>query len=412
MATEREAADVLVIGGGLAALCAAISARQAGVSVLMAEAAPRELRGGNTRHSRNLRIMHSVPSAAIPGAYSEAEFMDDVVKASQGACDETLAGVLVRQSAALPSWLANHGVVFQTEHIPFSRKTAFFLGGGKAAINALYAAAECMGVRVLYGHAVEAIEARDGAEWPFRARSIIACCGGEQANTASHGYINRGTPFAKGEILRSLLNQGVASVGNAEAGHLVAVDARFSDPDGGIVTRIDGLEHGIAVDLAGRRFQDETAIKGPTRYAVWGRLIAELPERRAVLILDAEGFRKIPPFALPPFQAHTLSELAFQLRTDGGAVEHSAKESGRVASPPFFAFPMRPGIAFTCLGVKVDEKARVVRVGGLPCAGLFAAGMIMAPNILGAGYLAGGGMSIGAVFGRIAGEEAARHVLG
>ena len=396
----------------MAALCAAIAARQAGASVLMAEAAPREFRGGNTRHSRNLRIMHAEPSVEIPGAYSEAEFMDDLAKASGGACDETLAALMVRTSASLPSWLASHGVVFQTEHIPFSRKTAFFLGGGMAALNALYATAGRLGVRIVYGHAVESVQLGDGAAGPFRARSSIACCGGEQANAASSGYINRGTPFAKGEVLRSLLSQGIAAVGSAEAGHLVAVDARFSGPDGGIVTRVDGMEYGMAVDLAGRRFQDETAIKGPTRYSTWGRLIAGLPERRAALILDAAAFRKIPAFALPPLQARSLPELASQLCTDPEALRQSAMESGRVYEPPFFAFPMRPGIAFTCLGVKVDEKARVVREDGAACAGIFAAGMIMAPNVLGTGYLAGCGMTIGAVFGRIAGEEAARHVLG
>ena len=396
----------------MAALCAAISARQAGVSVLMSEAAPWELRGGNTRHSRNLRIMHAEPTAEIPGAYSEAEFMNDLAKASNGACDQTLAAALVRKSASLPSWLASHGVVFQTEHIPFSRKTAFFLGGGMAALKALYDAAGRAGVRIAYGHPVESVQLNGGVAGCFRARSIIACCGGEQANTASHGYINRGTPFAKGEVLRSLLSQGIAAVGSAEAGHLVAVDARFSGPDGGIVTRVDGMEHGMAVDLAGRRFQDETAIKGPARYSVWGRLVAGLPERRAALILDAAGFRKIPAFALPPLQACSLADLASQLRMDPDALRQSATESGRVAEPPFFAFPMRPGIAFTCLGVKVDEKTRVVREDGTACAGIFAAGMIMAPNVLGTGYLAGGGMTFGAVFGRIAGEEAARHVLG
>ena len=412
MATRRERDDVLVIGGGLAALCAAISARQAGVSVLMAEAAPRELRGGNTRHSRNLRIMHAAPSAALPGAYSEAEFLADLAKASKGAGDPALARQLVRQSALLPDWLAASGVVFQSKHIPFSRKTAFFLGGGKTAINALYAFAERLGVRIVYGHPVDSVRVSGGAAGPFRARSIIACCGGEQANAADHGFINRGTPFAKGEVLRSLLSQGVAATGSAEAAHLVAVDARSPDHDGGIVTRVDGMEHGMAVDASGRRVQDETAFTGPTRYSMWGRLVADLPGRSAALILDADGIRKIPLFALPPLQAGDLAELALMLRVSSSELTQSAKQSGRVSRPPFFAFPIRPGIAFTCLGVKVDEKARLIRQDGAPCAGLFAAGMIMAPNILGTGYLAGCGMTIGAVSGRIAGEEAARHVLG
>ena len=336
MAIEPASADVLVIGGGLAALCAAISAREAGVSVLMVEAAPRALRGGNTRHSRNLRIMHAGPSALLPGTYSEAEFMGDLAKASQEACDETLAREFVRQSAALPSWLARHGVVFQTKHIPFSRKTAFFLGGGMAALNALYATAERLGVRIVYGHAIEAVQLKDGAAGPFRARSIIACCGGEQANTASHGYINRGTAFAKGEVLRSLLSQGVAAVGSAEAAHLVAVDARFSGPDGGIVMRVDGMEHGIVVDLAGKRFQDETAITGPTRYArgaVWWRTCRSAAR---ALILDADGFRKVPPFALPPLQGALTAGIGSQLGLDPKPVEDAAKESGRVARAALF----------------------------------------------------------------------------
>jgi tricarballylate dehydrogenase len=172
------------------------------------------------------------------------------------------------------------------------------------------------------------------------------------------------------------------------------------------------MEHGMVVDASGRRVQDETVFTGPTRYSMWGRLVAELPERSAALILDADGIRKIPPFALPPLQAGDLPGLALLMRMDSGEVTQSAKQSGRVSRPPFFAFPIRPGIAFSCLGVKVDEKARLIRQDGTPCAGIFAAGMIMAPNILGTGYLAGCGMTIGAVFGRIAGEEAARHVLG
>ena len=212
--------------------------------------------------------------------------------------------------------------------------------------------------------------------------------------------------------MRSLLSQGAAPAGRAQAAHLVAVDARFPGPDGGIVTRVDGMEHGIVVDEAGRRFQDETAIRGPTRYAVWGQRVAQLSERRAALILDACGIRKIPLYAFPPIEAQSLPELASLLRLNPVELAQSAKASGRVAQPPFFAFPIRPGITFTCLGVKVDEKAQVVRQDGGPFPGVFAAGMIMAPNVLGTGYLAGCGMTIGAVFGRMAGEEAARHALG
>lgn len=390
----------------MAALCAAISACRAGASVGMIEAAPLSQRGGNTRHSRNLRIHHEAPSPLFPDAYPKTDFLTDLKQAAQADHTSPLAHLLVTRSATLPDWLAAQGVVFQTTDIPYSRKTAFFLGGGMAALNALYATAERLGVHILYDHPVNELRLDD-----LPARAVIVCCGGHQADLA-HGFINRGTPFATGTVLRSLLAQGVAAMGRADAGHLVAVDARSPDHDGGIVTRVDGMGHGMVVDASGRRFQDETAITGQTRYAVWGRLVAERPGRRAALVLDADGISKVPTSIFPPIQAASLPEMAALLEVDAGNLERSAQECGRVRRPPFFAFPIRPGITFTCLGVKVDETARLVMEDGSTCANVFAAGMIMAANVLGTGYLAGGGMSIGAVFGRIAGEEAARHVLG
>ena len=390
----------------MAALCAAITARRAEASVALLEAAPRFLRGGNTRHSRNLRIRHDVPASLFPDTYPEADFLADLKRAAGKDADPILGHLLVEQSIELPDWLAAQGIVFQTKDIPYSRKTAFFLGGGMAALNALYATAERLGVRILYDHPITELRLDD-----LPARAVIVCCGGHQADL-SHGFINRGTPFATGEVLRSLLAQGVAAVGRADAGHLVAVDARSPDHDGGIVTRVDGMRHGMVVDACGRRFQDEAAITGQTRYAVWGRLVAEQPEQRATLVLDADGIQAVPPSVFPPLQAASLPEMAALLNLDADKLDLSAQECGRVRTPPFFAFPIRPGITFTSLGVKVDETARLVRTDGSVCPNVFAAGMIMAPNVLGTGYLAGGGMTIGAVFGRIAGEEAARHVLG
>ncbi|HEY4998214.1 MAG TPA: FAD-binding protein, partial [Usitatibacter sp.] len=84
----------------------------------------------------------------------------------------------------------------------------------------------------------------------------------------------------------------------------------------------------------------------------------------------------------------------------------------RIDTPPYYAYPLRPGITFTYLGVAIDERARMLMDDGRPADNVFAAGEIMAGNILGQGYLAGIGMAIGTTFGRIAGEEAARHVLG
>jgi tricarballylate dehydrogenase len=84
----------------------------------------------------------------------------------------------------------------------------------------------------------------------------------------------------------------------------------------------------------------------------------------------------------------------------------------RLDRPPYCAYPLRPGITFTYLGVAVNEQSRVIMEDDTPADNIFAAGEIMAGNVLGKGYLAGIGMTIGTVFGRIAGMEAARHVLG
>jgi tricarballylate dehydrogenase len=80
-----------------------------------------------------------------------------------------------------------------------------------------------------------------------------------------------------------------------------------------------------------------------------------------------------------------------------------------IEKPPFYAYPLRPGITFTYLGVRVNKQARMLMKDGTPTANMYAAGEIMAGNVLGKGYLAGIGMTIGTVFGRIAGEGAATH---
>ncbi len=420
--------DVLVVGGGTAALCAAVSARQAGASVLLAEGAPKHLRGGNTRHSRNCRIMHQEPSSLVPGSYSEEEFWSDLDQVAGGAVDEALVRLLIRRSADILQWLAANGVAFQTTAaglLPWSRKTAFFLGGGKAMVNALYATACRAGVAILYECAVSALDldgsaslSRDGVTTTVRARAVVVCSGGYQANKAwlrrvwgeaADNFVNRGTPFADGGALQSLLDLGAATAGSPGACHLVAVDARSPAHDGGIVTRVGAIPFGIVVDRFGRRFHDEQAETGPKHYSAWGRLVAGCPGQSATLILDAKGIERMPPSMFPPIQGQTIADIAAALNIELDGLTTTVEACGKLKTPPFSAFPIRPGVTFTCHGVKVDARARVLMRDGQPCEKLFAAGMIMAPNILGTGYLAGAAITIGTVFGRIAGEGAARH---
>ena len=105
--------DVLVIGGGNAALCAALMAREAGASVLLLEGSPREWRGGNSQHTRNLRCMHDAPQDVLVEAYPEEEFWQDLLKVTGGRTDEALARLAIRASATCRSWMVRHGVRFQ-----------------------------------------------------------------------------------------------------------------------------------------------------------------------------------------------------------------------------------------------------------------------------------------------------------
>ena len=96
--------DVLVIGGGNAALCAALMAREAGASVLMLEAAPREWRGGNSQHTRNLRCMHDEPQDVLVEAYPEEEYWQDLLKVTGGLTEEKLARLVIRASSSCRPW--------------------------------------------------------------------------------------------------------------------------------------------------------------------------------------------------------------------------------------------------------------------------------------------------------------------
>lgn len=449
--------DVLVIGGGIAAYCAAIAAREAGASARLVDAAPAHLRGGNARHARNLRIAHATPSRLFPGRYPSDEFLDELCTASGGHGNAGLARCLAEGSVDLPDWLAAQGVHFEEPArgtLPWSRKTAFFLGGGTAAINALAARAARLGVAThqdtealplaLDGPSPRRVSLRqDGRTLEARARTVCLCCGGYQANPdwlaetwgeAAPDLIVRGTPFASGAPLRALLAQGAASAGEPGACHLVAVDARSPAADGGIVTRVDGMPWGLVVDRNARRFHDEGAEISPRRYSTWGRLVARCPGRRAFLLVDAEGRTHTTPSIYPAIEAETIADLAAALGLDpavltatvadynravqqaGAGAEHTlglappkSRFAQPLAAPPFAAYPMAPGITGTSHGLRVDPQARVLRTDRRACQDLFAAGAIMAPAILGTGYLAGTGLTIGAVFGRIAGTQAARH---
>ena len=327
--------DVLVIGGGNAALCAALMAREAGASVLMLESAPRAWRGGNSQHTRNLRCMHDAPQDVLVDAYPEEEYWQDLLKVTGGLTDEKLARLTIRASSNCRPWMQKHGVRFQpplSGALHVARTNAFFMGGGKALVNAYYRSAEAMGVKVLYETPVDAIElddgrfvaARSGAR-RFEARACVLAAGGFESNREwlreawgqneagewpADNFLIRGTRFNQGVLLKYMIDAGADVIGDPSQSHCVAIDARAPLYDGGICTRIDCVSLGVVVNRNAERFYDEGEDFWPKRYAIWGRLVANQPGQIGYSIIDAKAVGRFMPPVFPGVVANTLAELA------------------------------------------------------------------------------------------------------
>ena len=454
--------DIAIIGGGNAALCAAITAAETGAKVLILEAAPKPYRGGNSRHTRNFRCMHSGPLGPLVDDYSEDEYMADLLKVTGGKTDKTLARLAIRTSEECLPWMQDHGVRFQPSlsgTLSLGRTNAFFMGGGKGLVNAYYRTAEGLGVDVVYEAAVSHLELdggkitrvdynHDGQRQSITPKAVIVASGGFQADIewltrawgpAAQNFLIRGTPYNRGIVLADLLEQGVQSVGDADQCHAVAIDGRAPKYDGGIVTRLDCVPFSIVVNKNAERFYDEGEDVWPKRYAIWGRLVAAQPDQIGYVIIDAKSLELFMPSVFPPLKSETLEGLAAQMdlpaeklretvdrfnaacgdtsgfhptELDGvattGLMPPKTNWARPITEAPFYGYSLRTGVTFTYLGLKVDENAQCSTQQG-PIQNLWAAGETMAGSILGQGYLAGFGMTIGTVFGRIAGRGAADY---
>ena len=451
--------DVLVIGGGNAGLCAAITARRAGARVLVLESATKDFRGGNSRHTRDIRYMHEAATNYVTGRYSKEEFWEDLRQVTGGETNELLARLTIQASEDLGDWMPANGVRWQkplrgTLHL--AKSNLFMLGGGKAMMNAYYETASRLGVEIAYETEVSELKMCDGGflsaccnggRREIQAKALVVASGGFEANIpwlkeywgdAADNFIIRGTKHNQGRMLKELLDHGAKPVGDPRGCHAVALDARAPKFDGGIVTRLDSVPFGIVVNKEVKRFYDEGEDFWPKRYAIWGGLIARQPDQIAYSIVDAKALPRFMPSVFPPIEAESIPELASALGLDSSALATAVSEFNQavrpgafdpgildncrtegidppkshwarpIDSPPYYGYPLRPGITFTYLGVTIDEQARVIMQDERAAKNIFAAGEIMAGNILRKGYLGGFGLTIGAVFGRIAGREAAR----
>lgn len=452
---------MVVIGGGNAAVTAGMAAADRGSRVLILERAPQHMRGGNTRHTRNVRCAHGGNEFSVE-PYGVDELWADLRGVGRGPSDESLAQLTVVASQTAPEWMQQHGARWQAPlngTLQLARTNRFFLGGGKALLNSYYRHLSAFSnVTVVYNAAVTGLEFEKKTcmaayvdlghhQAKVRSRTFVCASGGYEANIewlrqywgdAVDNYKIRGTPYNDGSLLAQLYESGAASAGEDRGFHAVAVDARAPRFDGGIATRLDSIPFGIVINRDGERFYDEGEEIWPKRYAIWGRLIAEQPDQIAICIWDSKVADEFLPPMLEPESARSVGDLAVRLDLDpvilGKTIDtyNSAVVVGsfnpsqldscrtvglspekshwaqRIDTPPYFGIKMSPGITFTYRGVAIDRTARIRLADGGGFENIFAAGEIMSGNILSTGYLAGFGMTIGTVWGKQAGTEAAR----
>jgi tricarballylate dehydrogenase len=298
------------------------------------------------------------------------------------------------------------------------------------------------------------LAARIGSE-RIQAKSCVLACGGFESNLEwqreawgqnergewpADNFLIRGTRFNRGVLLKFMMDAGADIIGDPSQAHCVAIDARAPLYDGGIVTRVDCVSLGVMLNRDAQRFYDEGEDFWPKRYAIWGRLVAQQPGQIGYCIIDSKAIGRFMPPVFPGVKAQTLPELAQQLGLDcdafmqtlgdfnaacrPGTFDHTVLDDCRteglappkthwampIDRPPFYGYALRPGITFTYLGLKTNERA-AVHFAGAPSGNLFVAGEMMAGNVLGRGYTAGVGMSIGTAFGCIAGAQAAAAAL-
>src|SRR5579871_6792765 len=377
----KTSCDVIVIGGGSAALEAAISAREAGAgSVVMLEKAPQAQSGGNAQFSHTgFRFVHAgaqelrvfLPDVdeamfrrmQIP-AYGRADFLGDLDRVTQGRIDPVLAECLVDQSNKAVHWMREIGVRWEPEKMTEVDGKLYLpgghhihpIGGGPGMLAQLRALAQKHGVETRYRARVNAIHGNDRRvegvrvstpeeEYELAARAIIVCSGGFQANAEMRArYLGpnadlmkvRGSKHNTGEVLNMLLALGAKSSGHWQGAHMSPIDGKAPDVEtpvradgrGNMMNRYD-YQFGITVNALGQRFFDEGEAKHAYTYAKTGRAVLHQPGGVAYQIYDQTGidlFRHGRDYPATMVEAATLEELADKIGVEREPFMQTIKE--------------------------------------------------------------------------------------
>jgi tricarballylate dehydrogenase len=331
--------DVIVVGGGNAALCAAISARNEGSRVLLLERAPEHERGGNSTFTDGKyravyngledvkALVPDLTQAEIDatdfGEYTENDFFDDMARITQMRTDPDLCEILVRNSRDVLFWLQEQGIRFMAN---FGRQaykvdgkfkfwggtTLVVAAGGPGLVEGLYRRAEKLGVDIRYEAPVRRLlydEAKgvsgvcacmDGAVKTIRARAVVLACGGFEANAEWRAkYLGPGWDLAKvrgsryntGDGLAMALEIGAQPTGHWSGCHATAWE-RYASDFGNLADTIQYQRHsytfGIVVNKNGDRFIDEGADFRNYTYAKYGQEVLKQPEQAAWQIYDGK----------------------------------------------------------------------------------------------------------------------------
>ena len=359
--------DVVVVGGGNAALCAALSAAEHGVSVLVLERAPEAEAGGNSRFTagaircvydgvEDLKIlMPDLTEEEIAntdfGSYTEEQFFDDMFRVTEYRTDPELTEVLVKRSRDTIRWMRDKGVRFQ----PIYGRQAFKVdgkfkfwggltveawGGGPGLVQALTNAARKNGVKIAYEARALSLEHDDegikgirvrykGKTQTIKTKAVVLAAGGFQANAEWRTrYLGpgwdlakvRGTRFNTGDGIRMALEVGAMPTGNWSGCHAVGWDRNA--PEFGDLTVGDNFQKhsypfGIMINAKGERFVDEGADFRNYTYAKYGRVILEQPGQFAWQIFDKKVLHLLRDEyrikQVTKVTANTLEELVSKL---------------------------------------------------------------------------------------------------
>jgi tricarballylate dehydrogenase len=366
--------DVIVVGAGNAAFCAALSAAESAKRVLVLERAPEDLSGGNSRFTAGLmrcvyngvddlkRVIPDLSPEEIArtdfGTYTEEQFLDDMARVTEYRCDPDLTEILVKQSLPTLEWMRKKGVRFtaawgrQAFNIGGRFKfwgglTIEAVGGGPGLVESLIGIAKKNGIEVWFDARAKALLADDsgvtgvvvrhqGKTKELRAKAVVLAAGGFQSNPEMRvRYLGpgwelakvRGTMFNTGDGIQMGLEAGAAAAGNWSGCHAVAWERNapeFGDLAIGDQFQKHSYPWGVYINALGKRFVDEGADFRNYTYAKYGRVILGQPGQFAWQIFDAKVKAQLRDEykikQVTKVTANTLEELCAKLEdTDGKA---------------------------------------------------------------------------------------------